>query len=181
MQIREINGLDGIEFVTRDVAPNGQIQEVASRLQPHTFKSTGVSAYLRPIPPFLLRTVGKTLVAPEPPEEEVPQIDGTTRKEKNRAHPDYIAAMKAYDERVNEATADLIVTRGVFLALTDAMRDEVKQLREFMKSRFGVDLDADDMTAYVKHIAIGTPEELRELILAVTAQSVPTDPLSKSG
>lgn len=181
MQIKDITDVSDIEFVSRSVTPNGQIHDTVSRLQPHTFKSTGVSVYLRPIPPFLLRTVGKTLVAPEPPEEDVPQIDGTTRREKNRAHPDYIAAMKTYDERVNEATADLIVTRGVFLTLTDAMREEVKQLREFMQARFGVELDGDDTTAYVKHIAIGTPAELRELIMAVTARSVPTDPLSKSG
>lgn len=152
-----------------------------NNLTPYTIKSTGVSVFIRPIPPMLLRAVARSIPEPEAPVETIEAPDGTTYQAKNRAHPEYIAALEARNRRISEGVADLVIERGVVIDLSDAQRAEVEELRAFMRERFETELDAATHVAYVKHIAIGTPQDLRELIEEVSGRSVPTDPKLQSG
>jgi hypothetical protein len=150
-------------------------------LIPYTFKSTGVNAFVRPIPPYLLRSVGKAFDPPKPPTETIALPDGTTREEQNKAHPEYIAALEEYSNKINEALADLIAERGVVIKLTKSQLKDVQELREYMRSRHGVDIGNNNESAYIRYFALGTPQDIVDLIKAVTQASVPTDPKSQSG
>ena len=152
-----------------------------NNLTPYTIKSTGVSVFIRPIPPMLLRAVSRAFPEPEPPTEMIEGPDGSTYPAKNRSHPDYLAAIAERNRRVSEGVADLVIERGVVIDLDDAQRAEVEELRAFMREKFSTELETDSRIAYVKHIAIGTPQDLRELIEEVSGRSVPTDPKLQSG
>lgn len=152
-----------------------------NNLTPYTIKSTGVSVFIRPIPPMLLRAVSRSIPEPEAPVETIEAPDGSTYQAKNRAHPDYIAALEARNRRISEGVADLVIERGVVIDLSDAQRAEVEELRAFMREKFSTELETDSRIVYVKHIAISTPQDLRELIEEVSGRSVPTDPKLQSG
>ena len=152
-----------------------------NNLTPYVIESTGVSVFIRPIPPMLLRAVDKGIPMPDIPMETIEAPDGTTYQERNRNHPAYVEALAERSRRVSEGIADLVIERGVVFELTDAQRGEVEELRTFMRESMGVELEANTRTVYLKHIAIAMPQDLRDLIQSVSGRSVPTNPKLPSG
>ena len=149
-------------------------------MTPFVFKSTGVSCFIKPVSPMLLNEARKSIPRPKPPMQEIENADGTTRQEPNPSHPAYAEALKEYNERIGMLSQRVMIRRGVVLALTDEQRAELASLRADM-AQDGVTLDSDDKAAYVLNLAVGTPEDLAELIQAITQRGQPTDPKSASG
>lgn len=152
-----------------------------NNLTPYTIKSTGVSVFIRPIPPMLLRAVDKAAPQPEAPLETIEGPDGATYQERNRSHPDYLQALAERRSAVSEAVTELCFLRGVVINLTDDQRAEAESVRAFMRDQMGVELHDSAEVVYLKHIAVATPDDLRDLVGAVSGRSVPTDPKSPSG
>jgi hypothetical protein len=152
-----------------------------NNLTPFTFDSSGESCFIRPVPSLLIREVEQSIPRPEPPAQEVEGPDGTKRMERNTAHPDYVAALAARRDRVQEAMTKLVIKRGVRVTLTDEQRAEVRQLREEMQADFDLALAGTDEELWVKYIAASDPQDIARLINAVAARSVPSDPKSQAG
>lgn len=156
------------------------MSENTNHIQPFTFQSTGITIHVRPVSPMLLNEARKSVQRPTPPMQAVESADGTTRQEPNPSHPDHVAALRDYNERVGLVAQRVMIGRGVVLALSDEQRAALADLREEMAT-LGVTLDSDDKLAYVLNIACGTAEDLSELVQAITQRGQPTDPKSQSG
>lgn len=149
-------------------------------MTPFVFKSTGVSCFIKPVSPMLLNEARKSIPRPKPPMQEIEGADGTKRQEPNPSHPSFAEAMREYNERIGILSQRVMIRRGVVLTLTDEQRAELSSLRAEM-AQDGVTLSDDDKEAYVLNLAVGTPEDLTELIQAISQRGQPTDPKLKSG
>lgn len=152
-----------------------------NNLTPFTFESSGESCFIRPVPVMLIREVERSIPTPEPPAQEVENPDGTKRTEVNRAHPDYIAALSARGERVQEAMTALVFKRGVVVTLSDEQRGEVRELRNDAREISGIEWRESDEVVWVKFVACQSHDDIARLIREVTRRSVPSDPKSQSG
>jgi hypothetical protein len=152
-----------------------------NNLTPFTFESSGESCFIRPVPVMLVREVERSIPRPEPPVQAVENPDGTTRNERNLTHPDYLAALRVRNDKVQEVITKLVIRRGVFVRLTDEQREEVRELREDLKAINDVELNEPDEAVWVKYIACASHNDLTRLINEVSNRSVPTDPKSASG
>lgn len=144
------------------------------------FKSTGVKVYIKPVSPMLLNEARKSIPRPRPPMQEIESADGTKRQEPNPSHPSYAEAMREYNECLGTLSQRVMIRRGVVLALTDEQRAELASLRADM-AQDGIRLDDDDKVAYVLNLAVGTPEDITDLVQAITQRGQPTDPKLTSG
>lgn len=144
-------------------------------LTPYTFKDTGVQVLIRKVSPLLAVTLQQKFPSPTPPMEEVDYGDGKKHYEPNPTHPDYLEALKRYDEENEKRMRTLLLKRGVEIEMTDEAKEEVAALRGFMKDEFGKTLDEDDKMVYISYIAIGSDKDLEELLSAVMRRSQPTE------
>lgn len=167
--------------VTPEVSTNGNGNGRRSQLVPFTFGSTGVTVMVKPVPPFLMNEARKSIKKPVPPQQPVENADGTTRLESNPSHPDYIAALDAYEGKLAVVGQRMMIKRGVVLDLSDEQRAELATLRTEMEAEGVTTLDPDDKIAYILYIAAGSALDIAALIKAITERGQPTDPKLTSG
>jgi hypothetical protein len=151
-----------------------------NNMQPFTFESTGISCFVRPVPPLLLNEVGRAFNRPEAPMQEIESPDGTKRSEPNKSHPDYLAALEDHARKIESASRAVMIKRGVVLDLTEEQRAEARTLRSEM-AEVGITLDPSDEYVYICYIAIGSASDYKDLAQAIAERSAPTGPKSPAG
>ena len=144
-----------------------------NELTPFTFKDSKRTVLLRKVSPLLLMELRKTFPEPKPPTQEV-EINGRKVFEENRAHPDFKAKMEAYNIEFEGRMRKFLISRGVVVTPTDEIKAEVEKLRADWLEETGVALSGSDDYVYVSYIAIGTEEDMEELIAEITQRSQPT-------
>jgi hypothetical protein len=155
---------------------------MTTKLHKYLVKDTGVELSIRKVSPNILLEFQKNFDAkyplPEVPTQAINYGDEKhpdIRQEKNESHPDYKQAIAERKMRLNNEMQTLLIRRGVVVELTKEQKDEVKELREFWKSEYEQVLPADDKEVFVRYIALGTREDLTELVEAVTRRTMPTE------
>jgi hypothetical protein len=111
---------------------------------------------------------------PQPPLNDVTWADGHVKKEPNTTDPEYLKALADYNTEIALAINDFLIERGVVITLSKEDQEEVKELKRWWQQRYGKDLPGSDKFIFVAHILIGTPEDLRELVNAITRRSQAT-------
>jgi hypothetical protein len=128
--------------------------------------SNGRSVKLKTVSPLTLSRVRKQYRPPKPPLNEVDYGDGSIM-EPNPADPDYIEAMEMYEMELNERMQRLTIKLSVVHTLSDDEKEELAAFREVLASE-GIDVEADDMEAYINHLCISSGDDLRRFLEAVT-------------
>lgn len=147
---------------------------MTTKLYPHLIRDTEITINIRKVSPFLLNEVSEQFPAPLAPIVTV-TIGDEKREERNEADPTYQEALKAHRRLLLQKTQELIVERGVVLTLTPEQKAEVKELRSQFLAMTGNELQGSDKAIYLMKIAIGTEEDLQELVEAITRRSHPTE------
>lgn len=144
-----------------------------NELTPFIMKDTGKTVLIKKVSPLLLMELRKAFKEPKPPSQEV-EINGRKVIEENRAHPDFKAALEAYNIEFETRMRRLLINRGVVVTMTDEVKAEVAALRAEWEEETGSPLTGSDSYIYVSYIAIGTEEDMNDLIAEITQRSQPT-------
>jgi hypothetical protein len=145
-----------------------------------TFKDTGVTVHLRKLSPFMADQIGKALrkekPAPTPPLNTVDYGDGKTTKEPNPADPAYQQALADYEAWIaGEAGQRLIqIVLDYAVEVGEIDTAHVASVRAIMAA-IGAPVEDDDRTVYLKYIAVGSQDDLDDLLTAATRRSQPTE------
>lgn len=142
-----------------------------------TFKDTGISIKIKKISPMLGADVNASMPEPEPPEQVVDYGEPKGKvMEQNLSDPAYARSMMEHRAQVFRVYRRVMVLRGVAAeSLPDGWQDDVKVYRAFMEAQLGKVIDEpDDVVVYILRIAVGSEEDLEELIAAITRRSQPT-------
>lgn len=149
---------------------------MTAKLWPHVCRDTGIELRVRKVSPALMNELRTLYPAPEPPMVEVDYGEGVgKKKEPNEADPGYKQAQLEYRVLILQKSQRLLIERGVVVELGDEQKEEVGVLRAFWLSEHGKELPGSDKMVYVLYIALGTPEDLTELIEAISRRSQPTE------
>jgi len=144
----------------------------------YEIKDTGVTIKIRKVSPLLIQKLQQAHPAPRPPKQEVDYGDGKKRTEENPSHPDHLQALVAHEEMIQEMTQRLLLKRGVEFELTDEMKAEIEELREFYLEEFEQELSEDDKDVWLFYIALGTTDDYQELLSAIyTRNNITEDAL----
>lgn len=142
-----------------------------------TFKDTGISIKIRKISPMLASDVAAAMPDPLPPEQEVDYGEPKGKvMERNFSDPAYQREVLEHRGRVFRAFRRVMVLRGIDPgSLPEGWQAEVQDYRAFMAAQTGKPVDEpDDLVVYILRIAVGSEEDLEELIRAITRRSQPT-------
>ena len=137
--------------------------------------SSGIVVDILRVSPLLIAQTRRNIPVPQPPVEVVDYGDGVKRKEKNPAHPDYVAALQEYQMEIESRVRRLLIRRAVKYAITDADREAVKLLREDYEATVGSKLEGDDLELFISYIAMPSTEDMEMLMNVSLALSVPTE------
>lgn len=148
-----------------------------------TCPDTGIKLPIRKVSPDLIQRLEKKIrtetTEPKPPLQTVDYGNGPVQ-EANWAEPGYLAAHEAWEREVNqkmqEQSQDMLLYLGVVkhIKLDDEMLAQVQEMREDA-DRFGLELDKDDKSVWVRNIALGTVEDLTDLVNRIIRRSQPTE------
>lgn len=133
--------------------------------------STGVTVGIRKVSPYTFDAINRAYPPPLPPLVKNDFGNGDVREEPNPADPDYQAALAEHEALKSRHLQDVMLRLGVVVEVDAAA---LEALRATMDT-IGVPLDKDEHLAYVKHLAIGSKEDLTALIAAITGASQPTE------
>lgn len=133
----------------------------------HLTLSTGITVGIRKVSPFTLAAVQKSVPVPTPP--LAPGVGGAM--EPNESDPDYQAALQAHAVLRGEKITQALLQLGLEVAIDQAALDAFKA----DMAALGVALEGDDKQLYIRHIAIGTPEDMNAISQAVTRTTMPTE------
>lgn len=147
---------------------------MTSKIYPHFIKDTERTVYIRKVSPRLTQELLNLHHEPPPPVNTVTYSDGRTVEEPNRADPQYAETLKAYRMKLIDAVNELLIERGVIVELSDEDKNEVAELRAYWQSTHGQPLTGSDRFVFVNYIAVGTPDDLGELVQAITRRSQAT-------
>lgn len=139
-----------------------------NQLKPHLVVDTGITINIKKVSPLLALEIRNAIPKPRPPSQEVDYGDGKKVLEENPAHPSYKAALKEYEDAVQEKTNRFVIERGVDCKVD---HEAVKELRESWKAEFGQDLPYNDKYCYIAFIVLGTNEDFQELIEIIMSRS----------
>lgn len=132
--------------------------------------STGVTVYPRKVSPYTLNAARQAVPRPAPPRVVVNLGDGKTAQETNEADPDYKAQLAQWNEDVNLRVTDVMLRLGIQVEIdTDTLAE---RRAEF--AALGLAGDDHDHLFYIKHVAIGSEDDLNALAAAITGKSQPT-------
>lgn len=155
---------------------------MTTKLHPYIVKDTGVQLNIRKVSPNILmefqRKFNERHPEPEPPAQPINYGDEQHpdwRTEKNESHPDYKKAIQDRRDKLNNEMQTLMIRRGVVLELTDEDKQAVKELRQSWKDDYDSELEQDDKEVFIRYIAIGTAEDMRELVTFITRRTQPTE------
>lgn len=141
---------------------------------PFTFKDTGITVSIRKVSPLLLAEVQRKLTPPKPPKNKI-EIDGHVTYEDNYADPDYLMATQDHQVQVEATLRKTLIKFGIQYCLTEEDTKQVQELRDFWTESGGAELGTSDLEVFISYIAIGTVEDLQELMEAVTRRNLPTE------
>lgn len=146
-----------------------------AELIPFTFQDTGVTVLIRKVSPLLAMELQRVFPPPDPPMNKVDFGDGESRMEPNEADPAYLKQLQDYNQDFELKIRRMLIKRGVIVEITDTIKAQVQELREFWQEEYGIDFpEADDKLAYIWYIAVGTDQDLKELLQAIMRRSQPT-------
>ena len=146
-----------------------------SELTAFTFKDTGVKVQIKKVSPLLVVELQKAFPPPTPPRQRV-QIGDEWTEEPNPAHPDYTEAMGRYSQEMEMRVRRLLINRGVVIPEDgNDWKAEVTELRAFWLDTYGKELEGDDKTVYISNIAVGTDQDLSDLLTAIMQRGQPTE------
>lgn len=148
-----------------------------------TVPDTGIVLPIRKVSVDLLKRmekqVRKEIPEPEPPRQEVTYGD-KVEYEENPAHPDYLRAMenwkKHFNTEIQERTQEILIDFGIipYVTLDEDEKARVAEYRE-RAAKHGLELDSDDRSVWVNDIALGTVEDLTDLVNALMRRTRATE------
>lgn len=141
---------------------------------PYTLPIKKVVVYIAKLPPYLMRDISRAFPPPAPPKVRV-EYEAGEEWEVNEADPDYAKAKTAYQSDMNEKFMELAFRRAVKINLTAEQRAEVEQLKTDMLEVYGLQLAGSDEYLYLTRIATADPQDLGNLLRAVTRRMEPTE------
>lgn len=129
--------------------------------------STGIQVKVKKVSPFTLAAVQKRYPPPRPP--MAPGVGGEL--EPNDADPDYLQALEDHTALRSEKVMQALFALGLDVEIDQAA------LTEFKASMAALDIEitGDDKQVYIRHIAIGTKEDMDLISQAVTRTTLPTE------
>lgn len=132
--------------------------------------SSGITVWARKVSPYTMAAASKSVVKPTPPLIDV-DYDGKIRSEPNEDDPAYVAALAEWQNAINLRAVDVMLRLGLQVDIDqEALAERRAEL-----AALGLEIDADDHLAYVKHIAIQTEDDMTLLAAAITKKSQPTE------
>jgi len=146
-----------------------------NELTPFTFKDGGYQVQIRKVSPLLVMEVQRGFPPPEPPMQEVDYGDGKKKLEPNAAHPSHLKAMKAYDTELELRVRRAMIQFGVVYTLTDDDKQRLKEIRDYWAENKMGELEKNDLVAFISYVAIGSPDDMNELIETIMRRSQPTE------
>ena len=126
----------------------------------YTFPETGVTVKVRKVSPFIAVEARAALSKdpknpkPEPPKvliDEPGPLQGTY--EENTTDPDYIAALREWENGIQIKITELLIKRTVVEILDEGWQEDVLQYRLDMESIGKTDLPDDDKYVYIIYLA----------------------------
>lgn len=140
-----------------------------------TFKDSGISVRIRKISPMLAADVNASMPEPLPPEQEVDYGEPKGKVlERNYSDPRYQELLDAHKQKVFQALQRVMILRSVVVEGEEWHKD-AQEYRQFIKAQTGAELDEpEDLVVYVLRVAVGSEEDLIDLIQAITRRSMPT-------
>lgn len=133
--------------------------------------STGVAVLIRKISPFSLDAVRRRYPAPAPPMVQVDYGDGKKVNEANESDPDYLAALRDHQALLSDKITYAMFQLGLDVTVDQASLDVFKA----DMAALDIPLDGDDKQIYIRHVAIGTKEDMEMIIRAITRTTIPTE------
>lgn len=141
---------------------------------PFRLHDTGETVYISKVNPLLVREITRNFPPPKPPLNKM-QYGEEWVDEPNELDPSYIQEKQQHDEEVNNRLIKLVIRRGVWIDWNEQKAQQVTTLRQDMEELGNTDLPEDDKLIWVMYLAVGTPEDMEELVTAVTRRSRPTE------
>jgi len=133
----------------------------------HLIKDTNIEVEIRKVSPMLMNRLAKDFPPPKPPVEEH-EINGEIVREENPTNPEYLKEYEEYEDQFNEMVQRILMKRGVVFEMTPERQKEVDQLRQDYLDETGIEIEEkDDRFLWLYEIAIGTPQDLQELMEAI--------------
>jgi hypothetical protein len=118
------------------------------------------------VSPLTLQSVDRSVPRPQPPLQPT-----DLGPEPNYAHPDYVRAMGEWTNKINEVSLDTMILFGVDAEIDFAALEKARS----KAARAGITLPEDDLLCYIKHVCIGSLEELSQLRNTILDTSLPTE------
>lgn len=139
----------------------------------YTFRDSERTIEIQRVPVGMLGQLADEFPAPPVPRVETDYGDGKKVWEENPTDPDYKAALADWRKTINTQSQKLIAQRAL-PPLSDAQKDEVKEVRAYWIENFGHDLALTDKEIFVYKICAATGEDINEFLEFVTRRSEPT-------
>lgn len=140
----------------------------------YTFPDTGITVKIRKVSPLLLNEIQRKNQPPKPPMNEVKYGD-ETRLEPNPADPEYQKAVQQHELDLELKLRRALLRLGVFYELTAEDTRSVAELRQYWQEEYKEELPGTDLEVFISYIAIGSVEDLDELVQSITRRSRPTE------
>lgn len=128
--------------------------------------ANGVTVTLERVGPLFAMPIQRA--NPPPPPPLAPGVGG--QLEPNPADPDYEATLVAHNQKVALIIQDTLIDMGVSDDLTVDL-DAVNRARKIYE-RAGVTLDESDKMVFIKHVCVGSQEDLVGLFTAIRSYDV---------
>ena len=147
------------------------------RLVVHTFESTGETIVVPPVSfASILKNVRRDHPEPKPPVIRVDYGDGDIRTELNYNDPNYPKAYALWDEFLRMEVTNRALNR--IAAKQRLNEDQVRQVADLREELAGLEeLHPNDKMVWFFDIALGTDEEIKEVIRKALRQAEPTKEL----
>lgn len=145
-----------------------------NELTPFTFKDSGKTVLIKKVSPLVLMEMQKQFPEPTPPTQEV-EINGKKVIEPNYSHPDYLIAKQEYTFAFENKMRKFLIRRGVTVNMSEEVKQEIAQIKADYFEDTGAELQGSDEFIYVSFIAIGTDQDMEDLMSELTQRSQPTD------
>lgn len=136
--------------------------------------SNGIVFKLKPVPPLLLRDIGKNVKRPVPPKV---YIEDKETHEENLNDPDYVRALMIYQETVSEAANAVLLVRGTEAEHIPEGVDkpESDAWIEDLLDTAGVEVPANSRArryyCWMKYVALVRTGDFFGIMRKITAQS----------
>jgi hypothetical protein len=128
--------------------------------------ANGRTVSITRVSPLTLQSVERSVPRPQPPMQPT-----DLGPEPNYAHPDYVRAVGEWTAKINEVSLDTMLLFGVEADIDEEALEKARAKAR----RAGIALPDDDHLCYLKHVCIGSLEELTRLRAAILDTSLPTE------